>query len=75
MAPRDYSTTNSTTNSGVPAIMGSLFTAEELSRLSELRENVHTHVEYLERVIDDRRMEFGRWLLEHGKITEGIPEA
>lgn len=71
MAPRDYSATNS----GVPAIMGSIFTAEELSRLSEMRQNYHTHAEYLERVIDDRRLEFGRWLLDHGKITEGIHEA
>lgn len=71
MAPRDYSATNSS----VPAIMGSIFTAEELTRLSELRENVQTHGEYLERVIDDRRLEFGRWLLEHGKITEGVDEA
>lgn len=71
MAPRDYSTTNS----GVPAIMGSIFTAEELSRLTELRQNYHMHAEYLERVIDDRRLEFGRWLLDHGKITEGTTEA
>ena len=71
MMSREFSSNNTTS----PAILGESFTQEELSRLSALRENFHTHAEYLERVIDDRRLEFARWLLEHGKLSEGIGDS
>ncbi|MBF6589223.1 MAG: hypothetical protein IVW57_01675 [Ktedonobacterales bacterium] len=71
MMPREFSSNNTTR----PATLGDSFTPEELSRLNALRQNFYTHAEYLERVIDDRRLEFARWLLEHGKLSEGTGEA
>jgi hypothetical protein len=51
------------------------FTPEELARLNALRASFQSRAEYLERVIDDRRLEFARWLLEHGRLSEGDAEA
>ena len=50
------------------------FTADEVARLVDLRRNVHAHTEYLERVIDQRRLEFARWLLDHGKLSEACAD-
>lgn len=64
------------TNNVRPTILGnSFFSTDEMGRLESLRQNYYQHAEYLERVIDDRRMEFARWLIEHGKLSEGAPEA
>lgn len=71
MMSREFSSNNTVS----PTTLGETFTPEELSRLSTLRENFYTHAEYLERVIDDRRLEFARWLMEHGKLSEGTSEA
>ena len=57
-----------------PATLSGNFTADEVSRLTQLRSNFHAHAEYLERVIDERRLEFARWLLDHGKLSEACPE-
>ena len=65
MFSREYSANNAR-----PAILGTNFTADEMARLQSLRRNYYTHAEYLERVIDDRRLEFARWLLDHGKLNE-----
>ena len=70
MMSREYSTNNTSS----PTKLSDMFTPEELSRLDALRQNFYTHAEYLERVIDDRRLEFARWLLEHGKLSEGASE-
>ncbi|HLJ80500.1 MAG TPA: hypothetical protein VKT52_03365 [Ktedonobacterales bacterium] len=71
MVPHEYvNNTNSR-----PATLSGNFTAEEVSRLTQLRSNFHAHSEYLERVIDERRLEFARWLLDHGKLSEACPEA
>lgn len=53
-----------------PATLGANFSADEVARLMDLRRTVHEHTEYLERVIDQRRLEFARWLLDHGKLSE-----
>lgn len=60
---------------GRPATLGNNFTTEEVERLKSLRRNIHEHTEFLDRVIDARRLEFARWLLEHGKLTEACQEA
>jgi hypothetical protein len=70
MMSREYSTNNTTS----PTKLSDMFTPDELSRLDALRQNFYTHAEYLERVIDDRRLEFARWLLDHGKLSEGANE-
>ena len=51
------------------------FSQEELARLNALRTNFRSRAEYIERVIDDRRLEFARWLVENGKLSEGAGEA
>jgi AraC-like DNA-binding protein len=71
MMSREFSSNNSVS----PATLRDMFTPEELSRLCALRENFYTHAEYLERVIDGRRLEFARWLLENGKLSEGTDES
>jgi hypothetical protein len=71
MISRDFAANNAIS----PITLGDTFTPEELSRLDALRQNFYTHAEYLERVIDDRRLEFARWLLDNGKLSEGIDEA
>lgn len=67
MMYRDFGSNNSK-----PAMLTGNFTPEELARLNALRSNFRSRAEYLERVIDDRRLEFARWLLEHGKLSEGV---
>jgi hypothetical protein len=47
------------------------FTPQELARLNALRMNFRSRAEYLERVIDDRRLEFARWIVANGKLSEG----
>jgi hypothetical protein len=59
---------------GAPTTLSGNFTADEVARLVDLRRNVHAHTEYLERVIDQRRLEFAQWLLEHGKLSEACPD-
>jgi len=58
-------------NGAKPAMATGNFTPEELARLSSLRSNFRSRAEYLERVIDNRRLEFALWLKEHGKLNEG----
>lgn len=61
------------TSAGRPATLGANFNSDEVARLVDLRRTVHEHTEYLERVIDQRRLEFARWLLDHGKLSEAMP--
>ncbi len=58
-------------NGSKPAMATGNFTPEELARLNALRTNFRSRAEYLERVIDEARLEFARWLVEHGKLSEG----
>ena len=51
-------------------IPGATFTTDELTRLVALRDNYTVHAEYLERDYDECRLEFARWLFEHGKLNE-----
>jgi hypothetical protein len=59
------------TNSS-PILLGNNFTPEEAARLRNLRENFHEHVEYLERLVDERRLGFVRWLIDTGRLNESI---
>jgi hypothetical protein len=58
---------------GRPTTLGTNFSADEIAKLVDLRHSVHEHTEFLARVIDQRRLEFARWLLEQGKISEAEP--
>lgn len=47
-----------------------LFSRKEAERLAALRQRYQLHGEYFERVIDERRLEFARWLAEEGRLSE-----
>lgn len=44
------------------------FTWEESMRLANVREHLYEGSEMRERMANDYRLEFARWLLEHGEI-------
>jgi hypothetical protein len=46
------------------------FTRKEAERLAALRQRYRLQGEYFERVIDERRLEFARWLAEHQRLHE-----
>jgi len=47
-----------------------VFTAEELTRLSHLRRYFQEHPDHGENQAEIHRLEFARWLVLHGKLTE-----
>ena len=65
MIPQD----NSLSANSIPAPLRS-FTRKEAERLSELRQRFHLPGEHFERVIDERRLEFARWLVENQRLGE-----
>ncbi len=65
MTPQD----SSLSANSIPAPLRS-FTRKEAERLSELRQRFHLPGEHFERVIDERRLEFARWLVEHQRLGE-----
>jgi hypothetical protein len=66
MSAQDY---HQNSNSA-PIMLGRDFTPEEATRLHNLRDYFRAHAEYVERMVDERRVEFVRWLIETGKISE-----
>ena len=67
MPGQDYQQNTNTPN----AVLGSGFTTEEAARLQYLRETFNTQAAY-QRVLDERRLEFARWLLETGRLSEDL---
>lgn len=65
MSPHDSSTPSNTP----PASLG-IFSRKEAERLSALRQRYRLQGEYFERVIDERRLEFARWLAETHRLNE-----
>ena len=65
MPPQDSSTPTNTP----PASLRS-FSRKEAERLSALRQRYQLQGEYFERVIDERRLEFARWLADHRRLSE-----
>ena len=47
------------------------FAWKEAAKLMELREHLHENAEMRQRMAEDYRMHFARWLYEHGEIREG----
>lgn len=47
-----------------------LFTPETLAKLAELRERYRGHPEWIEFSMDERRLDFVRWLVECGRLHE-----
>lgn len=56
----------------VPTYMqGACFTHEEWTRLWALHQRIASLPDYRELGTDIRRLEFVRWLVQHGKLSEG----
>lgn len=70
MSPQEHSNSAN----AQPATLIGNFTSDEVTALTDLRRNFYAHTEYLERVIDERRLEFARWLMEHGKLSEAYQD-
>jgi hypothetical protein len=66
MLPQEHETNNQIQM----AMRDGQFTAEEMTRLMELRQRLHTYTEFWEHTSDVRRLEFARWLVQHGKLSE-----
>lgn len=49
------------------------FTPEEASRLTDLQKRYRTQ-QYREHGLDARRLEFARWLIRTGRLSEDIAE-
>jgi hypothetical protein len=52
--------------------IGDDFTTEEKERLLALCQHFSAHPEFLESGIDERRLTFARWLVEHGRLSEDM---
>lgn len=65
---------NTVPGPGAPATLHGNFSTDEVNRLVELRRAVHNQEEYLKRMLDERRLEFARWLLDNGKLTEACAD-
>jgi|SRR6185437_7750247 len=65
MSPHD-----SPTPANTPPTSLRSFSRKEAERLSVLRQRYQLHGEYFERVIDERRLEFARWLAEQRRLSE-----
>jgi hypothetical protein len=48
------------------------FSREECARLTALRERVQARPDYIELGLDIRRLEFARWLVLQGKLSEEL---
>lgn len=58
------------TNSRPSAILVGPFTPEEAARLRSVRTHLYENAEYLDRVLDDHRLRFARFLKEQGEISD-----
>ena len=47
------------------------FMLNEALQLLDLREHLYTNTEMQQRLADDARMQFARWLYEQGELDEG----
>lgn len=56
---------------GKPTLLGRNFTAEEAARLHQLRAAMSAQAaEYREGSLDERRVEFARWLIATGRLHD-----
>ena len=61
---------NPPNSNGAPALLGQNFTAQEAKSLHDLRAHFRAHADHDFHVEVDPRLEFARWLIEHGKLTD-----
>jgi hypothetical protein len=48
------------------------FSQEEAARLAHLRQHLYENVEMRQRLNSDHRLQFARWLFEHGEMHENL---
>lgn len=53
------------------AALETCFTVEEVAQLCALRQYFQTHPDHSDADAAIRRLEFARWLVQHGKLIEG----
>jgi hypothetical protein len=53
-------------------LMETGFSREEATRLSHLRKHLYENVEVRQRLSNDNRLQFARWLFEHGEMDENL---
>ena len=54
------------------SVVAAAFTPEEVARLRELREEYEAYQACREFGLDPRRLHFARWLVQQGRLNEGI---
>ncbi|HEX8036695.1 MAG TPA: hypothetical protein VF510_22750 [Ktedonobacterales bacterium] len=57
------------------ATLAASFTPEEFARLYLLREQYETSRDCGEFGLDERRLRFARWLVEQGRLNDGVEGA
>jgi hypothetical protein len=50
------------------------FTCAQRARLTRLRAHIRSRAPDLTCVPDARRLQFARWLVKHGRLSEGVEE-
>jgi hypothetical protein len=53
-------------------LMETGFSRDEATRLSHLRKHLYENVEVRQRLNNDNRLLFARWLFEHGEMHENL---
>lgn len=59
-----------TENGSRPLALEGQFTPEELAKLLALRTLISSHSPYDELGLDEKRLKFARWLVEHGRLSD-----
>jgi hypothetical protein len=67
MLPREYGAESH----DLPTLPQGTFTPAEIARLEALRKHYRTHPEPIGASIDVCRLKFARWLVQHGRLSEG----
>jgi uncharacterized protein YcbK (DUF882 family) len=57
-----------------PTKLGGSFTPDELERLNTLARDFRGHAEHSEWMMDPMHLEFARWLVEHGRLSDGMED-
>lgn len=57
-----------------PTALGAGFTTAEVERLASLRRHFSEHAEHSEYMMDSTQLEFARWLVDNGRLSDRIPE-
>ena len=52
--------------------MADALTSEEMRRLDAFQRSCDYQPQYLEWEIDPRRLEFARWLVQHGRLSDDL---